>query len=260
MMASSEAPATVKSAMRTLDILEFLVAQGRPLAAHELSTALAIPVSSLSYLLATLVERGYLERVGRRYAPGAALGRLQPAAAGRSLADRVAPLVRSVRTQLNETTGFFVPRGHAVEAVVSEIGNQALRYTLDVGQQAPMHAFAAGKALLATFAPAALDRYFAESERRAFTPNTIIAEGAMRAELDAIRATGIARTREEHTPGIIGIGRAATLGGAVVGAFSVALPLARFDADAERRIVALLTRATELLAEAEEGGQGATGG
>lgn len=250
-MANGEAPATVKSAMRTLDILEFLVAQGRPLAAHELSTALAIPVSSLSYLLSTLAERGYLERAGRRYAPGPALARLQPAAAARSLGERVAPLVRGIRMQLNETAGFFVRRGHAIEALATEIGTQALRYALDVGHQAPMHSFSAGKALLAAMPPDELDRYFAETERMGFTPSTIVDEAAMRVELAAVRRTGIARTREEHTPGIMGIGCAARVDGEVAGAFSVAIPLARFDAEVERRAVGLLTQAAELLGRPE---------
>jgi predicted ArsR family transcriptional regulator len=57
----------VKSAMRTLDIIEYVVARGSPAVAQEIASALAIPVSSLSYLLATLVERGYLAREGRNY-------------------------------------------------------------------------------------------------------------------------------------------------------------------------------------------------
>ena len=60
----------VKSATRTLDIIEYVVAHPRPLVAQEIATALGIPVSSLSYLLATLVERNYLVREGRRYSPG----------------------------------------------------------------------------------------------------------------------------------------------------------------------------------------------
>lgn len=64
--------------MRTLDILELLVSQGQPLAAHEIASALAIPVSSLSYLLTTLADRGYIARTGRQYGPGEGLIRLQP--------------------------------------------------------------------------------------------------------------------------------------------------------------------------------------
>jgi len=241
-----EAPATVKSAMRTLDILEFLVSQGRPMAAHELASALAIPVSSLSYLLNTLVERGYLERSGRQYAPGPALARLSGGAP--DLGARVAPLVHSLRVQLNETAGFFVRRGWVIEAVASEIGVHVLRYTLEVGRQAPMHAFSAGKALLAVMSETELAQYFREADRPAYTAQTVYAEGAMRAELETIRRTGIATSREEHTPGIIGLSRAAYMDGEVVGAFSVAMPLTRFDDDVRERVSEALKRATEMLA------------
>jgi len=182
-MTDAAPSSTVKSAMRTLDILELLVAQGRPLAAHEISTALAIPVSSLSYLLNTLADRGYVERTGRRYGPGDGLVRLQPRETADTLIELVGPVIRSLKVRLNETAGFFVPKGHEVEAAVSEIGNHALKYTLEVGQHAPMHAFAAGKAILATYDETALADYFASSERKAFTARTLTDESDLRAEL-----------------------------------------------------------------------------
>ncbi len=67
----------VKSATRTLDIIEYVVAHNRPLVAQEIAVALGIPVSSLSYLLGTLVDRGYLALDGRRYSAGPGLQRLQ---------------------------------------------------------------------------------------------------------------------------------------------------------------------------------------
>ena len=68
----------VKSALRTLDILEILTDTPRPLAAQEIAEMLSIPVSSLSYLLATLCQRGYLTRnPDRRYVPGPALERFR---------------------------------------------------------------------------------------------------------------------------------------------------------------------------------------
>ncbi len=247
-------PATVKSAMRTLDILEFLVRQRRPLAAHEVATALSIPVSSLAYLLSTLCERGYLERVGRAYRPGPALARLHPLSAEPTLAERVGPLVRTLRIQLNETAGFFVRRGFEIEALASEIGLHALRYTLEIGQRAPLHSFAAGKALLATMPPAELDDYLAAAPRTEFTSHTLAEAEALRAEIAAIRASGIARTQEEHAPGIIGIGRAAIgADGVAIGAFSVAIPVARFDEDVEERAIKLLSRSAELLAASDGG-------
>ncbi len=233
--------------MRTLDILELVVQQRRPLAAHEIATSLAIPVSSLAYLLGTLVDRGYLERSGRFYQPGEGLARLNATKAEPSLAERTVPIVRSLRLQLNETATFFVRRGYEIEALTSETGQHALRYALDVGQRAPMHSFSAGKALLATMSEPEFDEYLRSVPRTAFTPQTITDADALRAEVEEVRRTGIARTREEHTPGIATIGAAAIVDGELLGAFSVAVPVTRFDAAMDARAVKLLRRAVDML-------------
>ncbi|MEQ7154756.1 IclR family transcriptional regulator [Brevundimonas aurifodinae] len=251
-MSDTGPTSTVKSAMRTLDILELLVAQGRPLAAHEIATALVIPVSSLSYLLTTLADRGYIERLGRKYGPGQGLARLQPGRVADSLIQRAVPVVRSLRVRLNETAGFFVPRGHEVEAAVSEIGTHALRYTLDVGQRAPMHAFAAGKAILATYDEAGLAEYFAGSERQAFTAQTLTEEADLRVELDSVRRSGVARTREEHTPGIQGMARVVMADGRAAGAISIAIPLPRVTPELEAETIDLLKRSVDLLEHPEQ--------
>ena len=248
-MAPEPSSASVKSAIRTLDVLEFLVAQRQPMAARDLSIALAIPVSSLSYLLTTLVERGYLARDGRHYAPGPALARLQPATTTRDVLDRVGAVAAALRDQLNESVAFFVRRDFEVEAVVSAVGTQALRYSFDIGRRAPLHIISAGKAILAALSDDELDQYFRDGTRAVFTANTLTDEAALRADLAVARASGIARTREEQTLGITGIGRAVVIDGELVGAMSVAIPLARFDAKLERRVVELLIHATAQLTE-----------
>jgi len=237
----------VKSATRTLDIIEYVVAHPRPLVAQEIATALGIPVSSLSYLLATLVDRNYLVREGRRYSPGPGLQKLQMHAEAYTLADRAAPLVRTLRVQLNETTSFFVREGWEVEALVTESSEQALRYAVPTGNRLPVHALASGKALLAKLSDAELDRYFAETDRIRFTPQTVTAEKALRKEIAQIRQTGFSFTDEEFSLGIIGIGRAVTMGGEPVGALSVAIPKVRCDEATRARIMDLLERTAALL-------------
>jgi IclR family acetate operon transcriptional repressor len=237
----------VKSATRTLDIIEYVVAHDRPLVAQEIATALAIPVSSLSYLLATLVERGYLVRDGRRYSAGPGLERLQASRPGASLAERAAPLVRSLRIQLDETTSFWVRVDWEVEAIVTESSEQALRYAVPTGQRLPMHALAGGKALLAALPDAELDRYFAHAERASFTDATMVEEASLRAELAEVRRTGFATTDEEFSRGIVSIGRAVTLGGEPVGALSVAIPKVRTDEDIRARVRTLLERTAGMM-------------
>ena len=240
----------VKSATRTLDIIEYVVAHDRPLVAQEIAVALGIPVSSLSYLLGTLVDRGYLNRDGRRYSAGPGLQRLQARPGGFSLAERAAPLVRTLRVQLNETTSFFVRTEWDVEAIVTETSEQALRYAVPTGARLPMHALASGKALLAALPDSEVDRYFAETERARFTPDTVVSEKALRRQIAETRRTGFAVTDEEFSLGIRGIGRVVTIGGEAVGALSVAVPKARFDEATQHRVMDLLARTAGLLESA----------
>jgi len=244
-------PSTVKSAMRTIDIIEYVVARPAGVVAQEIAAGLTIPVSSLSYLLATLVERQYLARVGRRYLPGPALARLASPRMALSLADRVRPLVKSLRSQTNETASFFVRDGWQLEAIVTETAEQSLRYSISVGTRIPMHSLAAGKALLAMLSDDEIDAYFTQVQLEPFTPHSATDEKALRTELAAIRMTGIGRTREEYTPGICGLGMAALVDGMAVGAFAVAIPLPRFTAELEARAVQKLEQTVRLFAAAE---------
>ena len=164
-----------------------------------------------------------------------------------TLADRAAPLVRTLRVQLNETSSFFVREGWEVEALVTESSEQALRYAVPTGNRLPMHALSSGKALLANLSGAELDRYFVETERIRFTPQTVTAEKALRRDIARVRQTGFSFTDEEFSLGIIGIGRAVTMGGETVGALSVAIPKVRCDVATRTRIMDLLERTAALL-------------
>lgn len=245
---SSQPPSNpVKSAMRTLDVIEYVVAHRQGAVAQEIAGALGIPVSSLSYLLATLADREYLVREGRRYLPGPGLERLRVAPAALTLEDRVRPLVRALKGELNETASFMVREGWEIEALVTEAGEQALRYAVEPGMRRPMHALASGKVILAAISEEMLARYFAESSRGALTPHTRLAEADLRADFATIRAQGFCIAREEATQGIVGTGIAVVRDGAVLGSFSVAVPTVRFDAALQDRTIAALRRAAEAL-------------
>jgi len=247
-MAITLPPNTVKSAMRTLDIIEFVVAHPAGPIAQDIAAALEIPVSSLSYLLATLAERGYIVRDGRQYRPGPGLERLVVAPRALTLADRVEPLVKLLRSELNETVSFMIRTGWEVEALVTEASGQALRYAIEPKHRKPLHSLAAGKAILATLPEADLERYFAECPRSRFTTRTIVDEAALRAELDRVRRDGFAEAHEEDVKGICGLAVAARHEGRPAGAFAVAIPEARYDAALAARAKAALTKAAATLA------------
>ena len=230
---------SVKSATRALDIMEYAVARDGQFTAQDVADTLGIPLSSMSYLLGTLVEREYLSRDGRRYERGPAMARLAAEPHSFSPAERARPIVRSLRAKLNETTSFFGRSGWEAEALVTEASEQALRYAVSQNSRAPLHALAAGKAILAAMEPEELSAYFRDSERKALTPNTITDESRLRREIEQVRKTGIARSREEFSPGIAAI--ACPMG--KDGSLSVAIPLVRFDEATEREAIDLLLAA-----------------
>jgi IclR family acetate operon transcriptional repressor len=247
-MASNPAATPVKSALRTLDVIEFVVAHRQGAVAQDIAGALGIPVSSLSYLLTTLTDRGYLQRDGRRYLPGPGLDRLRALPASLSLAERVAPLVRALKVELNETASFMVQRDWEVESLVTEASDQALRYAVDPGTRRPLHALAAGKVILSALNESELARYFAEATRTVLTPATRTGEADLRADLACAQTEGFAMAREEATPGIVGMAVPVLVDGAFAGAFSVAVPLVRFVPDLEARVRGALQRAAAALA------------
>jgi len=247
-MAASQPPTTVKSAMRTLDIIEFVAAHPQGPIAQDIAAALDIPVSSLSYLLSTLLERGYLRRDGRRYRPGAELARLAVPQHALTLAERVEPLVKLLRSELDETASFMVRAGWEVEALVTEASGQALRYAIEPGERKPLHSLAGGKAILAMLGADELERYFAECARPRFTEHTVVDEAALRAELEQVRRDGLAVAREENTRGISGLACPAWHEGKPVGAFAIALPTVRFDEALVARARTALNRAAASLA------------
>lgn len=234
---------SVKSASRTIDILEQIARRG-PATARELSRATRIPESSLSYLLATLVERDWLCNLGdRTYALGSALSRLAAGAAP-APAERRRGQLKLVARATGETVSLFIRRDHEIEATDIELSSQLLRFTPEKGMRVPLHAFAGGKALLANMSEAALRAYFAGSTRTRFTATSLVEEAELRRDIAETRARGYAISREEHTVGIVGLGVAAD----DEVSLSVAVPTARFDAAFETLAARTLLDAVKALA------------
>jgi IclR family acetate operon transcriptional repressor len=239
----------VKSAMRTLDLIEYVVARPSGVVAQEISAALAIPVSSLSYLLATLVERSYLQRVGRHYFAGPGLDRLRQAGRESTFAERAGPLIKAMRLQLNETASLFERDGWELMVVVTATSEQTLRYALDEGTRTPLHCIAAGRAVLAALTPSELERYFDETDRQRFTDHTTCDREALLEDLARVKERGYARVCDEFSLGICAIGAALCIDGEPVAAVSVAVPSPRFDARTEREVIDQVLKAKRALEE-----------
>ena len=230
----------VKSAARAIDIVEHVALQG-PVNARGIARATGVPESSLSYLLATLVDRGWLAQAGdRTYSAGPALARLA-AGAQAPLVDRARPVLRALSAATHETASLFIRRGYEIEVLEVELSTHDLRFTPQKGQRIPLHSFAGGKALLARLPPPEIDAYFREAQRTRFTEHTIFEEAALRREIAQCRAKGYAVSVEEHSVGVNSVAVAVDDAHSI----SVAMPSPRFSEDFERRTIAALEDAAK---------------
>jgi IclR family transcriptional regulator, acetate operon repressor len=224
---------SVKSADRAFDILEYVAEAAEPPSFSRMLADLGIPRSSLFHLLNNLLARGYLAQdpATDRYRLGEQVRQLAKKISGPPLATVAASFLRQLTGELNETSGFYLRIGDTVEAIASTTSNQALAYTMKVGERAPLYAVSSGKIALTRMSSGELDDYLRNVKFESVTPTTINSKRALREHLASVRQDGFGYSHEEFTPGITGIATAVEHDGRFFGALNLAVPTARYNQD-----------------------------
>ncbi|CAL9273932.1 Transcriptional repressor IclR [Streptomyces sp. SudanB5_2050] len=230
----------VKSAARTVELLEVLAARGdRPARLQELADELGVPRSSMYALLQTLISRGWVRTdvTGSLYGIG-----IHALLTGTSYLDSD-PRVRVVRPYLDEASEALGETihlgrldGYDVAYLATRESHEYLRTISRVGRRLPAHAGALGKALLAERPDAELP----EGPYEALTPNTHTDRESLAADLARIRERGYSVDREEGVTGIVGFGFALRYEIPALDAISCSVPVARLTPAHEARIVAVM--------------------
>jgi DNA-binding IclR family transcriptional regulator len=241
----------VKSLDRGLDILEYVAGAPEPPSFSQLMAGLGIPRSSLFHLLTNLLSRNFLERDPKteRYCLGSGVVEIARKAKRPSLSDRVTPFLHQLSRDVSETCGFYVRSADSVEVVASAISTQALSYTMKAGMSAPLYAVSAGKIVLSEVGPEELTEYLDRVTFEPVTPHTVRSKSRLRKEIQGVKATGFAYSREEFTLGITAIATAVRTEGKFRGAINLAVPTARFTPDRDADFREALRRAAQTVAK-----------
>ncbi len=241
----------VKSLDRGLDILEYVAGCSEPPSFSQLLARLGIPRSSLFHLLTNLLSRKFLERDAKteRYRLGAEVIEIARKVQRPSLSDRVAPFLRQLSLEVAETCGFYVRVKESVEVAASAISTQALSYTMKAGMRAPLYAVSAGKIMLSELGSEELSRYLARVTLLPVTPHTLRSKRRLKTEVQKVKATGFAYSREEFTLGITAIATAVRGESGLHGAINLAVPTARFAPDRDAAFREALRRTAQIIAK-----------
>ena len=226
----------VKSAARSLELLELFAAHRDGLTLGEVCVLTGWPKSSTLALLRTLRAHDYLSdgsrdhayRLGHRVAwLGASY------LAGINLVQEGLEIVRRVSRQCDETVHLATLRGRDVHYLVKEEGSSHMRMVSAVGTTFPAHGTGVGKTLLSGLASYEFDALYPPGTHlQRLTPHTITDRAALLTELAEIRSRGYAYDSGESTVGLQCIAapvRDAT--GHIVAAMSVSVPAPRFTDD-----------------------------
>jgi IclR family acetate operon transcriptional repressor len=196
---------SVRSAVRTLDLLELLAQQSRAMALGEICRMVDLPKSSTLLLLRTLEERQYIVREQAGYRLVRLPGEISTERPAWGTVLRIATpwLIGAVET--TGESGFI--------AVLTEAGHlrylskilpsaRELTYDRDISVDRVPHHVASGLALLAAMNDDAVERYLAELALDTDHPDTV------RARILAVRTEGIAVNLAGRVEGAAGVASA----------------------------------------------------
>jgi DNA-binding IclR family transcriptional regulator len=237
----------VKSADRTLEILERLADAGDRLSLGELSAELGIPKSSLHAILRTMQHRRWVETdpTGHRFGLG-----VRAVEIGASYVDtddnviRMEPILDALSEELGETVHLGRLDGNEIVYLSKRESRHHIRLYSAIGRRLPAHATALGKAILATLEPDVRDRLL-RTPLPALTAHTITDLDELRDELANVRMHAFAVDREENTEGIRCFAVPVPSGRSAPDAISVSVPIFRLDEVREQQVIETLLAAAE---------------
>ncbi|MFD5508102.1 IclR family transcriptional regulator [Streptomyces sp. NPDC059761] len=246
------APAAVKSAVRTVLLLEHFAARPGLHSLADIQHDLSLPKSSLYMLLRTLVNLGWVETdaTGTRYGIG-----VRALLVGSSYIDgdevvaAARPTLDRLSDDTTETIHLARRDGTSVVYLATRPSQHYLRPFTRVGRRLPVHSTALGKALLATHSDEEV-RALLPRRLEAVTEHTITDREQLVEELALVREQGYAVDREENTLGLRCFGVAVPYRTPARDAVSCSVPVARLTADHEQRIKAALFEARDRLSVA----------
>lgn len=229
-------PADESEAVGVLDrmtsILEAFDEDDRGLGLSELASRAALPKSTVSRLVATLVRQRYLERDGKQIHLGLRLfelGRL--ATEPRELRVAALPVMAELRHSTGQNVHLAMRDGHELICVGSMKAQAAEPVIARIGARLPLHATALGKAVLA-HSPAGFVDEVVGSELTAWTGRTIVDADQLRRQLMGVRLRGLAvDVREFSADASCVASPVFSPAGELVAAISVSGPAESFSPD-----------------------------
>ena len=198
----------IKTADRTLDLIELYAREQCALTLSQISEKLVIPPSSTHGLVQTMLERGYLYELSRRegYYPTKKLERSTKLISDGDFVWRgITPYLQRLSHEIAETVLLAKRQGNKVIYLEVVECNQSVRFSPLVGETKSLHCSATGKALLGALNESELDKELSKLKLDSRTNKTITEIHKLKSEIVSQRKQGWYQVVGENIPDLMSI-------------------------------------------------------
>ncbi len=195
---------------KALKILSTFIPYNQESSTTEISRKLGFHKATVSRILLTLTEHGFLEQnyQTKKFRLGPVVMNLGIAVRRSLKTDLVhiaKPFIDELRDQLKESVLLeILATDHTIIAYIAE-GPRRVRLAGTIGDNLPIHAAAGAKAILA-FSPLEVKNFLLSKKMPRLTPHTITDPEMLDSQFRKIKECGVAFDQEEHDLDINAIG------------------------------------------------------
>jgi len=200
---------SVQTLDRAFDILELLSRERHGLTLTEISNRVGLNKSTVHRILASLRERGYVEKYedGKTYRLGLEFIELSSLYLNSlELKTEAQPILNRLSRQTDQTAFMAIMQDRDVVYIDKIETFHSLRRYKIIGQRRPLHTTSLGKALLSGLSDLEISRLYDGHEFERLTENTIDNLPALLKEVELTRKRGWAFDDHENEVGTICVG------------------------------------------------------
>ena len=195
-----------QSVDKVFTVIEYMAEKRMPLKLLEISAGIDFPASTVSRLLTSLIERGYVyqDRETARYSLTLKFCTIGDSVKSSiSLTEIIHPYLLELSNKSKETAYFAQEKDMSLVYMDAVGGTNIHNANIQrIGHIAPLHATGIGKLLLLNYDSSRLNSLIEKKGLPAFTEKTCSSYDQLRKELESIKAAGCAIDDQECDIGI----------------------------------------------------------
>jgi IclR family acetate operon transcriptional repressor len=246
----------VRSVRRATDVMRCVALHPDGLSLTGISELTGLSKATAHRIVQTLAAAEFVRLEGGQYLPGNFfLTVAGGSSAFRDLKKAAASQLDHLCRKTGETAALVVRRGLERVTIAVTYSPHELRAAPEIGSTKPIHAGAAGKALLAFLEPGELESVLDGYRLARVAASTVTSHAELLREIHKVRQQGYALSAEESVNGQAAIAAPILKDGEIIAVVNLSAPLARVTKRAVREWTPVVMAAAKAISMAQRSGQ-----